>query len=270
MIRCECCGRFLEGCVLLNHGANSLKERRAFQRRSALVLGHLSVAWMCLFALGGLFSCQNDRLGRLTDTGEREVIAEPENSEESAPFAPLAVRAGVEDFRIRALQRSILAFRGLPIAIPLEITVKMVEGGGDKAGAPVVYPRFLEVKTSDGDRILGELRWLSVIQNDRGGEGDLLGGRAEGNKEWGRDLTFPWVERQFTVAEVEAPSVDDRDGIGEGGERAYLVLGDGGDLATGLARIGDESIRVRVVDLPEPEIVDFSRTVRSLDADPDW
>lgn len=179
-----------------------------------------------------------------------------------------------EVFDIRPTVFRVIAFRGAPMAVPVQFA-RSHSINEPLLQAPVQFPKSAAITTSDGRRITGQVRWLRTVPSSRFWHSpDALTHAPAPTHQSSRPVretsdnetaVFPWAESPFPAYEVEPPPSDKS----IENYHAFLLLEDGGDLATGLTRIGKTILAVDVFDRPQFEALQPPADIRWPDDD-DW
>jgi len=230
-----------------------------------MLLGHSSVILMQVFLILFLFSCRGPQNVDQPENTRRIPKETDTNPTDQSPE---------ESFDIRPTVFRVIAFRGAPIAVPVQFarnqSIKTAA-----SGVPARFPKSAAITTSDGRRVIAQVRWLRSEPINRphqpmptaipdGTETDQPAGIAQQTSD-NETAVFPWAESPFPAREVVPPPIDES----TENYHAFLLLEDGGDFATGLARIGKTTFAVDVFDNPRFESLGPPADLRSPEDD-DW
>ncbi len=200
-----------------------------------------SVIVMIVFSVFPLFSCHQDKIGNSTETADTF----------SGEFAVSSdsVLAPADDLPVRPISGRIVAFRGIPTAVVIQrVYPSKLRNISQNDSLLSKGLGVVTITTSEGKQVRGVVRQLITtwdgLCTGSGDRRDDGGGGAGG---------FPWAESDIIMQE----SSGYLHSIEGGMLQLFLVIEDGGELASGLARIGDKTVSVDLENPPDVPVLHF-------------
>ena len=193
-----------------------------------------SVIVMIVFSVFPLFSCHRSKIGNSTETADAF----------SGEFAVSSdsVLAPADDLPVHPIPGRIVAFRGIPAAVVIQrVYPSKLHNISQSDSLLSKGLGVITITTSGGKQVRGVVHQLITTWD---GLCTGLGERGDGG---GGVRGFPWEESEIIMQE----SSGYLHSIEGGMLQLFLVIEDGSELASGLARIGDKTVSVDLENPPD-------------------